>query len=138
MKLSEYRKDADYFSSSASAINRSLSYSGIAIIWLFSQTEENYIVLDKILLFALLGLALSLLVDLAQYCVGYFRVDQFHRQQELASHNDRGTIIEDEIDVLAPTGIKKITTILFWCKISSNGIAYTLIIIFLLSNIFVK
>lgn len=138
MKLSEYRKDADYYSSSASSINRSLSFSGIAIIWIFTQSTNNQIGIDKLLLFSLSLLALSLLFDLFQYCFGFYMWDSFHRKQELKAHIERGKIIEDEIDVLGPSSTKNIINFFFWTKIICNIIAYTLIIFFLFNKVFIN
>lgn len=138
MKLSEYRKDADYYSSSASSINRGLSFSGIAIIWIFTQGTNSEIGIHKILLFSLSLLALSLLFDLFQYCFGFYKWDSFHREHELKAHDTHGKIIEDEIDVLGPTSTKKIINFIFWFKIGFNIIAYILIIYFLFNNVFIK
>jgi hypothetical protein len=138
MKLSEYRKDSDYYSSSASSINRGLSFSGIAIIWLFTQSGGNELVLEKILLIALSLLALSLLVDLIQYCFGFYKWSKFHRAEELKAHGTQGKIIEDDVDILAPTSTKAIIDTLFWIKIILNMTGYILIITFLVKNVFVK
>ena len=138
MKLSEYRKDSDYYSSSASSINRGLSFSGIAIIWLFTQSDRNELGLEKILLLSLSLLALSLLVDLVQYCFGFYKWSRFYREQELKAHESQGKIIEDDVDILAPTSTKAIIDTMFWIKIVLNMTGYVLIIIFLIKNVFVK
>jgi len=138
MKLSEYRKDSDYYSSSASSINRGLSFSGIAIIWLFTQSGTNRLVLEKLMIASLVLLALSLLLDLIQYCYGFYKWNKFYREQELKSHEASGKIIEDTIDVLAPTSISNIINTMFWFKISLNISAYILILLFLVNHLFIN
>lgn len=138
MKLSKYREDSDYYSRSASSINRNLSFSGIAIIWLFTQSEESGLELQRILIISLALLAISLLIDLLQYCFGFYKWSKFHRQQELNTIQAGQELDEEKIDVLAPTGIKSVIDTFFWLKIGSNIIAYALIIIFLVDKIFVK
>lgn len=138
MKLKEFRKDADYFSSTASSLNRNLSFSGIAVIWMFKQSVEGKILFDKILLWSLLLLSLSLLTDLAQYCIGYYIISSFQRKIEIDNHQKHKEINEEKIDVLAPIKIKLITNFFFCIKIAFNFIAFGLIIYFLFQNILIN
>ncbi len=138
MKLSEFRKDSDYYSSSASSINRSLAFSGIAIIWLFTKSGEDGISMHKILIISLAFLAGSLLIDLFQYCYGFYKWSRFHREQEISAILTDTIHDEEKVEVLAPTGIKKVIDSLFWTKLALNITSYILIIIFLINNIFIQ
>lgn len=68
MKLSEIRKAYEDLSSTLSAVLRSLNFSGIAVIWIFSGNSINAIVAS--FLFPCILLCLSLFFDAIQYLAG--------------------------------------------------------------------
>ena len=68
MKLSEIRKAYEDLSSTLSAVLRSLNFSGIAVIWIFSGNSINTILAS--FLSPCILLCLSLFVDAIQYFVG--------------------------------------------------------------------
>src|SRR5688572_21016647 len=87
MKLEEFKKDADFFSSKASEMTRNLAFAGIAVIWIFKNPLANTPTLATQLLpvdlILPLGLfCLSLISDLLQYLAGFIATDSFHRSQE--------------------------------------------------------
>ena len=66
-KLSEYKKDYYFFTGKLSDINRQISFAGIALIWIFRESNESGVIInDKLILPAIL-IVLGLAFDLLQY-----------------------------------------------------------------------
>lgn len=82
MKLSEYKKKGEEFTSKASEITRQLAFAGIIIIWIFRISTNAATSLPKFLVFPLIGLALTLLFDLLQYFVGGQIWRGFYKEEE--------------------------------------------------------
>ena len=82
MKLSEYKSDAYYFSGKASDITRQLSFAGIAVIWIFRQTDQTSQIIPERLLLPLILFVLALCCDLIQYVYSAIVWHVFHRYHE--------------------------------------------------------
>jgi hypothetical protein len=137
MKLSDFNKKADDYTSKASDIIRQLILGGIAIIWLFRITINGTTTLDSFLIWPLTALCVAFLFDLLQYVSGGFIWKRFfkqkekevkHKQSEQKSH-----VIDDNVS--APRKLNRPIYIFYWAKITIATIAYILLIIFLIHKI---
>ena len=127
MKLSEFRKRSHEYTSKASEITRQLVLAGIAIIWLFKEKDTN--ALDSFAILPLIVLGFALLFDLVQYIVGGQLWISFFREKE------REAKPGEDPDIKAPAKLSKVLYNLYWTKIGLTGIAYVLIIIFLIKHL---
>jgi len=71
MKLNEYKKEYQDYSSKASDASRQLSFAGIAIIWIFKVPAQGMAQISNGLLKPLGLFCASLAFDLFQYLLGY-------------------------------------------------------------------
>ena len=81
MKLSEFRKDKDTLTGKASDVSRQLAYAGIAVVWIFKQTENGVSSVPKEFLLPIFLFAASLAADLMQYVYAGIAVSIFHRRR---------------------------------------------------------
>lgn len=130
MKLSEYRKRADDLTGKASEITRQLSLAGIAIIWIFKNSDTSPHLLDPFLVFPLLILSLALLLDLFQYVVGGWTWITFFREEEKK-------ITDGNLDpeIKAPVQKRKPIYFFYYSKIICMLLAYAFIICYLVGKL---
>jgi hypothetical protein len=128
MKLSGYLDAYYLFTGKLSDINRQMAFAGIALIWIFKETDgtEVYICHELILPSIILALALGL--DLFQYIYQSIAWGIFHRYHEKKANNK-------DIDLLAPSSMNYPSTILFILKVLSVIVAYYFIIRFLATKL---
>lgn len=125
-KLKDYKEDYYYYSGKASEINRSLTISGIAIIWIFNQTTKtNVINLPSQLILSLIFFFITLGLDLFQYIIGGIIWYSFYRSCEKKGKND-----DDE--VLADRKLPLIIHLLYYSKIIVNIIGFYFLIRYLI------
>ena len=129
LELSGFLELARFFSSQASAANRSLALGGIAIIWLFKKPEKGPIVAGLLNL-PLLFLALSLALDLLQYFIGGVAWNWFY-ERKYRQWKDKQFDAAFAKDIEAPNYISRPITWLFYLKIMCMGTAYFFIIRYL-------
>lgn len=129
--IDDYKKDYEYYTGKASEINRSLALGGIAVIWIFRTTISGEPVIPQVLLTPLIWLVVALGLDLLQYVGGGLIWLIYYRFKE--SQIDRKAIPADS-DIKAPKILPFIIHIFYWTKLISTGIAYYLLINFLVSK----
>ena len=128
MILKDLRENYQYYSGKASEIVRQLGLAGIAVIWVFKNSDiskEKLIPNDLSLPAALIVIGLGL--DLLHYIAGTLIWGTYHRKKE-----KEGISEVDEIDVTRY--INWPTLFFFILKIVSIIYAYLLIIRFLYSK----
>ena len=128
--LTEWREEYEYFSSKASDINRSLALGGLAIVWIFKNTDPTMPMLDKAFLWPLLLLVFSLLSDLLHYLVGGLTWYHFY------CYHERETPLDEQSDISAPRWKRNIITLLFLIKVILMLAAYVLLARIILNRIF--
>lgn len=121
MKLSEYRKDYQFFSGKLSDITRQLAFAGIALIWVFKIDGTLPRVPNDLLLPTAL-LALGLALDLLQYGVQTVIWGLFHR-----FHEKRRRSGDSDPDVEASPCYNWLALLLFWSKVITVSIALFLV-----------
>ena len=126
LSLSGFLDLARFFSTQASAANRSLALGGIAIIWLFKKPEKGPIVAGLLNL-PLFFLALSLALDLLQYFIGGVAWNWFY-ERKYRQWEEKQFDTAFAKDIEAPNYISRPITWLFYLKIISMGTAYFFII----------
>lgn len=129
LALSGFLELARFFSTQASAANRSLALGGIAIIWLFKKPEKGPIV-SGLLNLPLFFLALSLALDLLQYFIGGAAWNWFYERKYREWERQRFNAAFAK-DIEAPNYISRPITWLFYLKIMSMVAAYFFIIRYL-------
>lgn len=137
MKLSEYKKISDTYTSKASDIIRQLILGGIAIIWIFKFSDSGRQTLDRFLLVPLITLCFGLIADLLQYVIGGKIWNNFFiKEERKAKSNQRidPTLLNDP-DIKAPRILNKPIYLFYWLKIGFMLISYILIIIYLVRKI---
>lgn len=121
-----------FFSTQASAANRTLALGGIAIIWAFKKPEK----MDPIpglLNWPLLFLAIALALDLIQYFFGAVAWDNFYesKYKKWETGGFKDGVVDD---IIAPNKISGTIRWLFYFKLTSMVIAYILLIRFLIQK----
>lgn len=141
MKLSEIRESFEAGTGSANALNRQLIFSGIAMIWILQggTGHANIASIPPIQLWALILLASSLLVDVAQALthtgIWYFKYKSF-KDTELSKLQDKTKgIDEDTVTVYEKESWSIPTWILWALKITLTIAAYLLIIIYVIGQL---
>jgi hypothetical protein len=82
MKLSEYKKDYQWFSGKASDLSRHLAFAGIAVIWIFKIEGTQSPGVPKRLILPLIFFVTALGIDLLHYIVATIIWGSFHRYHE--------------------------------------------------------
>lgn len=129
MKLSEYRKKSQEYTAKASEINRQLSLAGVAIIWLFKNSEEDGALFTPFLIWPLFFLTLSLLFDLIQYILGGIIWIRFFKQEEAKADNNT------DPEIKAPNYMNKPIYFFYYSKILVMLFAYLFIISYVISKL---
>lgn len=125
MKLSEYRKKGDEYTSKASEIVRQMLLGGIGMIWLLKETENGATKLDGFLLYPLLTICIALIFDLLQYVVAGFTWKKFYRMKE------KEISIDQNDDIKAPKRLSDVIYLFYWLKIGFMLVSYMLIIYYI-------
>lgn len=121
---------------------RKLNFAGIAIIWILKVGTDKCggIPFEPILYYPLLGLIVSLFIDLLQYLVKATMINCFHweKEKELLSISDEGkqALSTSETEFLAPEYIRITSDVFFYLKISLTVIAFIAIISYFISKLF--
>jgi hypothetical protein len=113
-------------SDKSSEINRQLAFAGIAIIWVFRTDSGGKQIVPAGLFFPGLLLVLGLSFDLLQYVIKseiWYLVT--HRREKAGI-----------IEFVVPEWINYPGDILYWMKIVATIIAYSLLLRFLVAQIF--
>ena len=130
MKLSEYWKVFDGFSSTASDQSRKLAFAGIAVVWIFQVGTEENPGLDPIQAWILLLLCISLGADLIQYVYASIAWSAFCKHHERKLDNEL-----DDPELRAPDWINLPTWLFFWIKIVSVIVGYVFLGLDLISRL---
>ncbi len=128
MKLSSFLNKFYTHSNHASNAARQLSFAGIAIAWIFRQSNGEKNVLAISLIWAMTLFAFSLLLDLLQYFVSSIIWGCFHRKYE-----DQGK--PPDFEIKAPSKLNKFGYGCYYTKIISVLAGYVFVITFLLSTL---
>ena len=128
MKLADCRAAYQELSGKASELSRTLSLSGIAIIWVLKSDTVDGPKIPTELFTPGLFLVLSLALDLLHYVTGALAWGAIGRIKEL-----RGTT-EDE-DFLAPRWANWPGNLMFCAKLISVGVAYYFLLLFLFGHL---
>ncbi len=125
--LKEYLDDYYFYTSKASEVNRQLAFAGIAIIWIFRNTNDNDPLIPIGLLYPLTFLTLSLGLDLLHYICGSIIWGEFFKAKEKQLNNQK---LVDPENVTASKGFSRVLEGLFYFKISFMVICYIFLVIF--------
>jgi len=128
MKIKTYIEEANYFSGKASEINRSLTYAGIAIIWIFNNSKNGVIDLPYSLYLPLLLFISSIVIDLLQYVLAYLLWSQYLNNKE-----NRDKSEEDDVREIEWQSV--LVDLIWGIKLVVNVIGFVLLLIFLIKNI---
>jgi hypothetical protein len=132
MKLAGVWETADYFSKTASEINRTLAISAIAVIWVFkSDSPQGPHVAHEFLWPGICAL-ISLTLDLAQYVWGEAVWRRFGLRIEKRKQQLGSAFVDD---FLAPSWMNYPTTAFFWAKILFVALSYCLLLRVLISRV---
>jgi hypothetical protein len=140
MKLSEYNKKGDDYTGKASEIVRQMLLGGIALIWLFKETDGTISKIDRSLLYPTFTICLALIFDLLQYVVGGHIWKQFFRAKEgevIKSLKGINQPTEDERDpdVKAPKSLGNTIYFFYWGKIGLMILSYIMIIKYIVDRL---
>ena len=140
MKLSEFKKRGDEYTSKASDITRQLVFAGIAIIWIFKKEDNGRMTIDSFLIFPLITLTVAIICDLLHYAIAGFIWKEFFKNEEKKAINNNKANALNLLDPEIKARRRLNTPIYFcyWLKISLLVISYVLIIIFLIKNMVFK
>ncbi|MBN2609933.1 MAG: hypothetical protein JXB00_00080 [Bacteroidales bacterium] len=123
MEIGEFRKKAHEFTAKLSEINRNLAYAGIAIIWIFKIQNSNKITIPNALLFPLLFIVLTLILDITHYIYNSIIWSLFHRRKEKEGLKNN--------DIKAPKWYSNVAYFIFFGKVLTNLIGYIFLILYL-------
>jgi hypothetical protein len=96
-QLKDVWANKDSYTKSASDLTRTLSLSGLAVVWIFRSPSANGSAIPPWLMWCSLLIVISLALDLAQYLLGAYRVDRFGRAMEQMGKKDTD-IVEYPLD----------------------------------------
>jgi hypothetical protein len=130
MKLSDVRENYNYFSGKASDIVRQLGFAGIAVIWVFKTDIAGRPAVPTELLPAAILIVIGLALDFLHYIIGSLIWATYNGIKERA-----GTTAATEF--LAPRPINWPTLSVFWLKILVMSAAYTVLVRFLISRLYI-
>jgi len=121
--LSEYLKQYREVTKTTSEIVRTLSLTGVVVVWTFRNSTENQKLFADLLIKALLFIIISVTLDLMQYIFMSISLKLFHKKNEIKLQNNE--IKSEEADELEyPRTLSAIPTIIFYLKILSMFIGY--------------
>ena len=124
MKLKDSRAAYQEFSGKVSELARTLSFSSIAIIWVFKSEVETGVVIPKELFGPALFTVLALGLDLLQYISATVCWGVFSRRKELSG-------ITPDDNFKAPPHINLPAIVFFYGKLASIFVAYILLFMYL-------
>ena len=131
MKLSEYKKKSDEYTSKASDIIRQMLLGAIGLVWLFKETENGISRIDQFLLYPLLTVSVGLVFDLMQYVVaGKIWKDFFVKNEKYFKES-----MTPDPEIKAPRKFNRVIYFFYWGKIFLMVMTYLLIIYYLWSEI---
>jgi hypothetical protein len=126
MKLSDLRKDNDYYSGKASELARQLAFAGIAVIWVFKRGAEGQQGIPAELVRPALFFWAALGFDFAQYLAATFIWDRVYRY-----HEKKLKKISDDPAVGWPPYFTWPQLAFFFLKIAAVAVGYALLMSFL-------
>ncbi len=128
MKLSDARESYYIYSGKTSDIARQLALGGIALVWLFSDTKGESVMVPRPLLWAGLLIVTALALDLLQYvsATAVWGIYQRHKEK-------RGT--DEEKDFKAPRQLNWPTIVFFVAKVPFMVTGYVLIGLYIAKRI---
>lgn len=125
MKLQGYR-DAFYtFSGKASDLTRQLAFAAIALIWIFKSDVAGRLSIPSALIYPGVFIVISLILDLAQYCVGSMIWRYFYRAREKEG-------VSEEAEIQHDLALEYPIYVFFVLKVVCVVIAYVGILLFLI------
>lgn len=128
--IKEWQSDANKDSTKLSDINRSLAFGGIAIIWIFKNSDLNCHIIPDSLIWPLIFIIASLGFDYAQYL--WKMLNEYRLYYRIEKLYDNKKISDAEIqDVKIGNYFRNITWIIFSLKLISLIIGYVLIFCYL-------
>ena len=116
MKLKDCRDAYNLFSSKASDITRNLGLAGIAIIWIFRETNADRATVPEALIPVGIFLLFGLAFDFLQYVTATVVWGCYHRYKEQR--------VAEEDEFLAPRQINWATNTFFALKTIAIAMAY--------------
>ncbi|MGA2669453.1 MAG: hypothetical protein ABSF32_11160 [Ignavibacteria bacterium] len=132
MKLSEFKADSYFYSSKVSDICRQLAFAGIAVIWIFKNTDGVIPVIADSLVKPLFLFAVSLAFDLLQYISGTIVWTIFFRINEKGLSD----VAKDDKELSASIWWSSPIWLFFGLKIITVAIGFSLLIDFLLKKLY--
>lgn len=123
-KLSEYKEDYYLFTGKLSDINRQIAFAGIAIIWIFKETDGPLISVDSQLVLAAILIILALALDMVQYIYQSIAWSIFYTKK------NKKCVSEDDLIESSPW-MNVPSWIFFSFKVLFVIFAYVIIICFL-------
>jgi hypothetical protein len=131
MKLSEYKKKSDEYTSKASDIVRQMLLGAIGLVWLVKGTDEGILRIDQFLLYPLITVSVGLIFDLLQYVVaGKIWKDFFLKNEKQFKGSQ-----DNDPEIKAPRKFSRAIYFFYWGKIFLMVMTYFLIIWYLVSKI---
>ncbi|MCK5608178.1 hypothetical protein KAR91_40225 [Candidatus Pacearchaeota archaeon] len=124
MKVKEYKKEYQDFSSKLSDNTRKLAFAGIAIVWVFKQAKNGIFILPNLLKLAMLMFVITLSFDLLQYTYQTALWGLFHRHYEKKFGED--------YELTAPKYFNWPSISFFWLKVIALVAGYVVMLKFLL------
>jgi hypothetical protein len=131
MKLSEYKRKSDEYTSKASDIVRQMLLGAIGLVWVFKETENGIGRIDQFLFYPLLTVSFGLVFDLLQYVIaGKIWKDFFISNEKTIRDSTTSNPY-----VKAPRKLNRVIYFFYWGKILLMVVTYMLIIHYLWSRI---
>lgn len=130
MKLSEWRNEYLITSAEVSKLVRQLAFAGIAIAWVFKANENGVVRMPNQLVWPIIFLCVTLLLDFFHNLVRAEIWKNFCRKNEIKITNEC-----PDPDVTAPLRSTRIISFFYYSKILLLFTSYFLLIRYLVSNL---
>lgn len=132
-KLSDYKQTYEEASSKVSDLSRQMAFAGIAIIWIFRQTDQSEQLICKELIPPLIFFIITLAFDILQYIYKTIAWYIFYRIREKKTTKKN----PDPLTQAKPI-MNRPTWIFFWTKVVSLITGYIMIFMYLFDKLFIR
>ena len=121
MKLENYKTSGHKYTEKASDICRQLNFAGIGIVWIIITTYLDLNLADSLIIYPLVLISLSLMLDVFHYILGGYFWTSFYGKKEKE-------VVKADEDIKSPRWKSNILYVLYYSKLGLMILAYIFIV----------
>lgn len=136
MKLKKIREESNYYTQKTSEAIQALSFSGIAILWLFKITSGEKFQFSLFLFIAFISFVICVLVGIIQYFIQYIVWGSYYNKNYEQLKESCPDPDEQVIDM--PEKLSLLILFLFFTKLITLFVGYIIMFIDVYNLIIIK